>query len=81
MTRDNTWPVRDNVLQNAKFDTRIDNFSVVKSPDKDSFQSYFLTAGFMWNVDGDKEKTRLDKVEGNDILIPSDNAQAGWRVR
>ncbi|KAG8532880.1 uncharacterized protein KY384_002758 [Bacidia gigantensis] len=70
---------QDNVLQTAKFDTPIDNFSVVKNPEKDSFQSYFLTGGSMWNVDGDKGKTHLGKVESNGKLIPSDKAQAGWR--
>ncbi|KAI5462815.1 hypothetical protein BGZ63DRAFT_462195 [Mariannaea sp. PMI_226] len=74
----NDWQV--NLLPNTKFETPIDNFSVAKNPDTGFFQSYFLTAGSLWNVNGDKEKTRLGKVERNGKLIPADNAQAGWRV-
>lgn len=70
---------QDNALRNAKFDTLINNFSVAKTS-TDSFQSYYLTAGSLWNIDGDKEKTHLGKVEGDGKLIPSDKAQAGWRV-
>ena len=69
------------MLENTKFDTPIDNFSVAKNPETGSFQSYFLTAGSFWSVDGEKEKARLGKVEDSGKLIPSDNAQAGWRVR
>lgn len=69
-----------NVVANTKFDTPINNFSVAKNPETGSLQSYFLTAGSLWHVDGDKEKACLGKVEGNGRLIPSDNAQAGWRV-
>lgn len=68
------------VLGNSQFDTPIDNFSVAKNPDTGSFHSYFLTAGSLWNVEGDKEKTRLGKVEDNGKLVPLDNAQAGWTV-
>ncbi|KAI1103040.1 hypothetical protein F4804DRAFT_342806 [Jackrogersella minutella] len=73
------WQV--NVLNNTKFDTIVDNFSVAKDTDTGSFQSYFLTGGSLWNVDGEKEKTCLGKVGDNGKLIPSDKAQAGFRIK
>ncbi|KAH8887283.1 hypothetical protein GQ53DRAFT_656706, partial [Thozetella sp. PMI_491] len=67
----------DNMIQNTKFETPIDNFMVTKNPETGSFESYFLTAGSMWAIEGDKEKTNLGKVEGDGKLIPSSKAQAG----
>ncbi|KAI0886935.1 uncharacterized protein GGS22DRAFT_178918 [Annulohypoxylon maeteangense] len=70
-----------NVLHNTKFDTIVDNFCVTKDFDTGSFQSYFLTGGSLWNVDGEKGKICLGNVETNGRLIPSDKAQAGFRVK
>ena len=67
------------VLENTMFDTPISNFSIAKNPKSDSFQSYFLTDGSMWTIEGEK-RTRFGRVEGNGKLIPTDNAQAGWTV-
>ncbi|KAI1453916.1 hypothetical protein F4805DRAFT_469755 [Annulohypoxylon moriforme] len=69
------------ILHNTKFDTIVDNFSVAKDLDTGNFQSYFLTGGSLWNVDGEKEKTFLGNVETNGRLVPSDKAQAGFKVR
>ncbi|KAI0891468.1 hypothetical protein F4806DRAFT_482644 [Annulohypoxylon nitens] len=69
------------LLQNTKFDTVVDNFSVTKDLDTGNFQSYFLTGGALWNVDGEKDKTFLGNVETTGKLIPSDKAQAGFRVK
>ncbi|KAI3316916.1 hypothetical protein HD806DRAFT_527476 [Xylariaceae sp. AK1471] len=71
---------QENALQNTKFDSLVVNFSVSKNAETGSFQSYFLTDGSLWNVDGDKEKTCLGKVESNGKLIPAGKEQAGWRV-
>lgn len=68
------------MLENTKFDTPIDKFIVDKDPETGSFQSYVLTAGSLWSVNGDKEKNCLGRVQGNGKLIPSDNAQAGAKV-
>ncbi|OTA96610.1 hypothetical protein M434DRAFT_392777 [Hypoxylon sp. CO27-5] len=72
---------RANLLKNTKFDTAIDNFSVVKDTETGYFQSYILTGGSLWNVNGDNEKACLGKVEDDGKLIPSDKAQAGWRIK
>ncbi|KAI1798687.1 hypothetical protein F4811DRAFT_566240 [Daldinia bambusicola] len=69
-----------NVLENTKFSTRIDNFRIEEDPESGSVQSYVLTEGSLWNVNGEKEKTCLGKVEGDGKLIPSSKAQAGWKV-
>ncbi|KAI0836967.1 hypothetical protein F5Y06DRAFT_288220 [Hypoxylon sp. FL0890] len=73
------WQV--NLLKNTKFDAAIDNFSVVEDPETGSFQSYILAGGSLWNIDGDKKQTCLGKVEDDGKLVPSDQAQAGWRIR
>ncbi|KAI2470762.1 hypothetical protein F4781DRAFT_421153 [Annulohypoxylon bovei var. microspora] len=70
-----------NILNNTKFDTMIENFSVAKDLDTGNFQSYFLTGGSLWNVEGGKDKTFLGSVQTNGKLIPSDKAQAGFRVK
>ncbi|KAI0011060.1 hypothetical protein F4779DRAFT_626740 [Xylariaceae sp. FL0662B] len=77
----NTGNWQANLIQNAKFDTPVVNFSVVKDPETSSFQSYFITDGSLWSVDGDKGKICLGRVNDNGKLIPSDKAQAGWRVK
>ncbi|KAG4221756.1 hypothetical protein PC116_g29768 [Phytophthora cactorum] len=69
-----------NVLQNTKFSTNIDNFSVAEDPETGLIQSYVLTDGSLWNVNGEKENNCLGKVEEDGKLIPSSKAQAGWRV-
>ncbi|KAI1136479.1 hypothetical protein F5Y05DRAFT_391421 [Hypoxylon sp. FL0543] len=73
------WKVR--LLPNTKFDTAVNNFSVVKDAETGCFQSYLLTGGSLWNVNGDKERVCLGKVEDDGELIPSDKAQAGWRIK
>ncbi|KAI1385441.1 uncharacterized protein F4822DRAFT_344320 [Hypoxylon trugodes] len=70
-----------NLLSNTKFDTAIDNFNVVKDTETSPFQSYILTDGSLWNINGGKEKVCLGKVESNGKLIPSDNAQAGFKIK
>ncbi|KAI2616848.1 hypothetical protein GGR54DRAFT_224093 [Hypoxylon sp. NC1633] len=70
-----------NLLKNTKFDTTVANFTVARGSVTGSFQTYFLTDGSLWSIDGENEKTNLGKVDGNGKLIPSDKAQAGWRVR
>ncbi|KAI1207623.1 uncharacterized protein F4807DRAFT_433967 [Annulohypoxylon truncatum] len=69
-----------NSVPNTKFDTIIDNFIVVKDFDTGNFQSYILTGGSLWSVNGE-EKTFLGNVGTNGKLIPSDNAQAGFSVK
>ncbi|KAI1409213.1 hypothetical protein F5Y13DRAFT_182117 [Hypoxylon sp. FL1857] len=73
------WKV--NLLKKTKFDTAIDNFSVVKDTETGAFQTYFLSSGSLWNVDGDREQICLGRVEGDGKLVPSDKAQAGWRIK
>ncbi|KAI1478661.1 hypothetical protein F4774DRAFT_410657 [Daldinia eschscholtzii] len=69
-----------NVLQNTKFSTNIDNFSVAEDSETGLIQSYVLTDGSLWNINGEKEKNCLGKVEEDGKLVPSGKAQAGWRV-
>ncbi|KAI1088291.1 hypothetical protein F5B19DRAFT_486041 [Rostrohypoxylon terebratum] len=69
------------LLPNTKFDTVIDNFSVTKDLDTGNFQSYILTGGALWSVDGAKEKTFLGNVDTTGRLILSDKAQAGFRLK
>lgn len=68
-------------LMTAAFDTPIQNFSIAYDQDSGSFQSYFLTGGSLWSVDGKKEKVFLGKVQADGKLIPSSAAQAGWFIR
>ncbi|KAI1371258.1 hypothetical protein F4677DRAFT_457232 [Hypoxylon crocopeplum] len=70
-----------NLLRNTRFNTAVENFSVAKDYETGCFQSYFLTDGSLWNVNGEKERIRLGKVEDDGKLVPSDKAQAGWRVK
>ncbi|KAI0380477.1 hypothetical protein F5Y04DRAFT_99022 [Hypomontagnella monticulosa] len=67
-----------NVLKNTNTETTIDNFSVAKDPETSDFQSYFISGGFLWTVNGEKQKIKLGKVTGDGKLIPADGAQAGW---
>ncbi|KAI8963486.1 hypothetical protein F5Y11DRAFT_356292 [Daldinia sp. FL1419] len=76
--RTGSW--KADILDNTKFGTTIDNFSVAEDPETNSLQSYFLTDGSLWSVNGEKEKTLLGRVEEDGNLIPSVKAQAGWRV-
>lgn len=69
------------MLENTKFSTVIDNFSVAEDLETGSLQSYFLTDGSLWNVSGEKEKTFLGEVNGDGKLVPSGRAQAGWKVK
>ncbi|RYO94327.1 hypothetical protein DL766_000604 [Monosporascus sp. MC13-8B] len=50
-----SWQV-DNVVPGTKFDTPIENCHVAKNLDTGSMQSYILSAGSLWNVDGVKDK-------------------------
>ncbi|KAI1654316.1 hypothetical protein F4813DRAFT_392822 [Daldinia decipiens] len=59
-----------NVLENTKFSTAIDNFSVAEDLETGSLQSYFLTDGSLWSVSGDKEKTFLGERQNSlDLAI------------
>ncbi|KAI1076034.1 hypothetical protein F5B20DRAFT_584597 [Whalleya microplaca] len=77
----NTGNWQANSLKNTKFDTSVTNFSIAYDPETRKYEGYFLTGGSLWNIDGEKEKIRLGKVDDNGKLIPSDKAQAGWRIK
>ncbi|KAI0121864.1 hypothetical protein F4814DRAFT_445816 [Daldinia grandis] len=78
-SRTGNWQAK--VLENTKFSTVIDNFSVAEDLETRSLQSYCLTGGALWNICGGKEKTLLGEVNDDGKLIPSGRAQAGWKVK
>jgi len=73
----------DKMVPGTQFETPIENCYITKNLDTGSLQTYIMSAGSLWNIDGAKDKVCVGKVEGNGKLIPSSNAQAGrytwWR--
>ncbi|KAH7304132.1 hypothetical protein B0I35DRAFT_484621 [Stachybotrys elegans] len=53
----------DKAVPGTKFDTPIDNCHVAKNLDTGSMQSYILSAGSLWNVDGDNDKVCHNLVD------------------
>jgi hypothetical protein len=70
----------DKVVSGTKFDARIDNCQVAKNLDTGTLESYVLSAGSLWSVDGVKDKVCMGKVEEDGKFIPATNAQAGGRT-